>query len=485
MNNRLVQIYTTIHNYDLICKPIDSINDVFTIFKQNLDKYTYFIYISNSVYLTNLSDPFLNNGYIIKNKEDTVICIKNIDSRVTRLLLEQSMETLESKQFIITKEFPVTPYTTSHYYNEYLIQNTISKYYNKKNIRIGILMRSTNYYSNGCSQNCIFLWMTLNCLGYDCELITENNTTENSILQLPIVVKHLENPETYQLFIYGTTIPSDTLNIRVKNLNIPAVVFHPFNSLDAAHIPAYTYNTFNESIPLFESHFGNIASHVWITENYKIGMPQYIESLNKNVLKSVVVPLTWYPLFVSPKEKLRMYTSIESNTIDIVIIEPNNSYCKSAWFPLVIAEHFHQKTNRLGNVLLYCTPSSAKANKMIDCLSISSKIKKCQRIPITTILSNIKNNSVFVFHQIHSELNYSYYDIISSGYRLLHNTNLLKSDGYYETLDDACKLLISYSTTYELNAMEIQQRKQLIESLNPLSIKNRDTFQTILSNILK
>lgn len=315
-----------------------------------------------------------------------------------------------------------------------------------RNEKIGIYVRQQNYYSSGCGQNCIFIKQSLEALGYEVDLIVQYDPKKPSMVadHIPYIYKAASsvNFKDYSFILFGSQIPTTAELKAIKDAGVRTAVFHPMNSLDMIHSENFIWT--QTGLPLFEATFQNYADEVWMTENHRHTAQRYTEILNDNKIPVRIIPLSWSPLFstTTTMADIQYQPRNPDNKIDVVIIEPNLSYAKNAWYPLVIAKRLH-KEGKLNKVYLFNKPASAAAKKMIAALDLP--MRQLDRLPIYDIfkffckgVNNDNNNVLFISHQLNVPNNYAYNDILNAGYPFLHNSPILKEKGlgyYYSDAD--------------------------------------------------
>lgn len=326
---------------------------------------------------------------------------------------------------------------------------------NNKHKKIGIFVRQNNYYCSGAGQNCIFIKHSLEAAGYHVDLLIDYDPSKSSVVdtQIPYIFTSTKNIkyEEYSFILYGWYIPLPETRLKIRECGIKTAMFHPMNSFDAIHNDHFIHNT-DTSVPLFEENFHNFADEIWLTRNHDITYKLVLEIQNKHKIPVRIVPLSWAPLFTLYNGVQYKYPNNDNATkLDIIIMEPNASYCKNAWMPLVITEAFYLKHKEKLNKVYLFGRTSEEGNIMIQSLSIhkDSKLRKIGRTPINEILKFFchtePNNKVAVIsHNIQCPLNYAYYDVMNAGFPFLHNSPNLNSQklGYaYSNVSEGVKQL--------------------------------------------
>lgn len=364
--------------------------------------------------------------------------------------------------------------------------------------RVGIIVRQQNYYTNGCGQNCIFMMQSLEALGYTVDLLVvldkEKPLIVSESLPFPYIDLSTIKYSDYSAIIYGAQMPGGPEIADMKAAGVRRIAFSPCNVVDAFHNESFLYSCTPAKMPFMEMSFKDISDEVWITDNHKETTHTYLEVINKNKLPIHAAPLVWSPLFLRNKEGgLSHMKTHTGKALDIVIMEPNLGYCKSAWIPLVICEKlFLESPELIHNVYLFCTPESNNtAMEMIQSLEIhkSKVLRTMSRIPITDILAHVSDpgkhgdhTPVFLSHQINLPLNYAYFDILSAGFPFVHNSLKLKEKGlgyYYDVLSVGAEQIRRIPASFNsVEATSVANRA--LASQNPYSDGCVSVFQTIL-----
>lgn len=368
----------------------------------------------------------------------------------------------------------------------------------KKEKKIGIFVRQQNFYSNGAGMNCVFLAQSLESLGYKVDLITNIDPAKPTTIcdRLAYTYKDIKscNYSEYEAILFGTQVAQETEYMKIRNLGVKILMFHPCNSYDQMHNEQFMYVSDHAELPLFESTFQKYADTVLVTDNHAATALTYIGTLNENKLDMQSIRLTWHPLFLYKDNVVPRYVNRSKDSkLDIVIIEANIGYCKCGWLPLVIAERFY-KTNpdRVGYVHYFSRPAeNSEAMKLIQSLQIwkDNKIVFYTRCPINDILSyfgdgksNEYRNVAFLSHSINSPMNYAYFDILYSGFPFVHNSRYLKSKDqgyYYETVEEGCNAILN---TLHHDALQVCERsKEFFDHASPFD----KSFLSELDSLVK
>jgi GR25 family glycosyltransferase involved in LPS biosynthesis len=370
--------------------------------------------------------------------------------------------------------------------------------------KIGLVMRKQNFYSNGAGQNCIFMKHTIEAAGYDVNIIT-NDIGGSATEEIPYIFHNFEdiNIDEYMLFIFGSQVLLAADVEKIKRRGIRCVMFNPANVVDGFHQEHFLYSEKSASTPLFEMNFHTFSDEVWSLESHFESSFDYLQIINRQKIPILQVPLIWSPLFLFKDYKIFAYQQRKPGAkVDLIILEPNSSYCKSGWLPLMICEKFHlDKPDAINKVYLF---NGTKLNKtavgMINSLKLfeDKKIRLMERMPINDIISffsdplkNGGNHVVFVSHNINVPLNYAYFDALYAGFPLIHNSTYLVKENigfYYDRLFDGAQGIDKSITDFNNYEYLCKSRKYLskFDDYNSENIKKLDKLiapqQLILSS---
>lgn len=364
--------------------------------------------------------------------------------------------------------------------------------------KLGIIVRQQNYYSNGAGQNCIFLMQSFEALGYDVDLLVywKKENPQHVSDTYPIAYKDIAaaNYKEYEAILFGAQVPTTSDMERMKACGVRRIMFNPCNVVDAFHAEHFIYVCRSTPLPLFEMGFKDIADEIWLTDNHRESSLTYLEVMNKNKIPVHCVPLTWSPLFLKDATgNVSIQKLHTGKQLDIVIMEPNMSYCKNGWVPLVACEKIYLENPELiHNVYFFNSPESNKtAMGMIETLDLwkSKKIRIMKRIPITDILrffsdpvSHGDHLVVFISHQINVPLNYAYFDALYAGFPFVHNSPVLKERGvgyYYSNLGEAAIAIRSAAIMFDLEA-SLKRAHAMLANQDPYSEVCLKVFRELL-----
>jgi hypothetical protein len=355
--------------------------------------------------------------------------------------------------------------------------------------RIGIIIGNTKPFSSGLTQNAYFLYKIFTNMGHTCKFLTYYDSYTFDYNEIP-VTKITHATELFTLDVIISVLHGIKADIydMCKKRNISVIGFLCGNALCLD----------NE---VFLKSDGDIicsetpADLFWVINSFEY-MKSYIEVKRKAPVK--IVPHLWSPIFIENYMKIAkkeisdlIYTprTHTKKQIDIVIVEPNINFVKTALVPLMVAEKIHTLNPELINeVFIFNFPTHSKsAVSILDRLSVGKKVRKFKGIVIPEILLffNARNSiPIFISHQFYTPLNYLYYELMYFGYPLIHNSVLLKDYCYYYNdcnVDECANQALKAYETYNSNMLtEIQHCRKYLENIDPSTSRCVESWKSIL-----
>lgn len=119
----------------------------------------------------------------------------------------------------------------------------------------------------------------------------------------------------------------------------------------------------------------------------------------------------------------------------LATFDPNINVVKSFHLPLMIAEAAHQKKpEQIKRMMLFCT-EHLKGRPHFESYVANTSLGKANKVTaegrhgIVAMLG--REVDCVITHQWENDLNYLYWDALSLGYPLVHNSSRIKDAGYY------------------------------------------------------
>ena len=234
----------------------------------------------------------------------------------------------------------------------------------------------------------------------------------------------------------------------------------------------------------------------WLIPSFRYAL-EYMEILRKK--PTFIVPHLWSPEIircVAPEASL-FYTRVRRTPkkINIIVLEPNQNFCKTGWLPIMASEKLHMDhADVVDSVNVFNFPSHDHAKRMIGALSLGPKLRKFERKSVAEIMYFFNNETdstpIFVSHQVLTSLNFLYYELLYYGFPLVHNSPDLDGCGYFYPDQNikACVEQILYAHKHHDKGIETYKAKarEYLKRVDPLDPTVQNTFdQMITASIVK
>jgi hypothetical protein len=251
----------------------------------------------------------------------------------------------------------------------------------------------------------------------------------------------------------------------------------------------------------FCTHALGLIHQVWTSPHYK-NNAEYLGVINglpPSKKYSKIVPYIWdSTLFmkglVADTKKEREKSSDPLLT-DIIIVEPNISFQKSALIPFQMASEFYKKYPQWkGKVRIYNAwniECSIFWNEVFSKSELykEGRVELCsKRMAISDIIA-ITSNAVFVTNQVTNDLNYIILELMSAGIPVVHNSNTWREFGYsYSAIDfkNSIDVLHNAMFYHELNSRAyMEHARELVKSVDIYNEEVRAKWKTVIEDILQ
>jgi hypothetical protein len=239
------------------------------------------------------------------------------------------------------------------------------------------------------------------------------------------------------------------------------------------------------------------SDRIWLIEGHRY-MRTFLELLRGVPVK--LVRHTWSPnileLFASKlKHDALMYkhTHTSGSKYNIVILEPNIGFVKSAVIPFSICEYLNKQNSALINqvFIFNWNDSSKTAQHLASSFDVSKKTRFFKSLLIDEILNFFNSQSdpfIVVSHQFNNPWNYLYYEMFHFGVPLVHNSPDFKQFGYYYSdtnIEEAAGAVLN-AMQYHSKLYEIQKPKtqKLLDSMDPSNSECQTYWKDLLETEL-
>ena len=356
--------------------------------------------------------------------------------------------------------------------------------------RVGIVIHSgTPIFRNGILQNAYFIKVCLEKLGMPCDFLChEESPAPFGFQDLPLKRISTDpavfDPTQYHTIITVTKGVTPKQYAYLKTFKIFNVGFICGNSFmadleDFARGPrnANSITCIGKSSPTDE---------LWL-------IPSFAHSLDYNTIMraspSFIVPHLWSPVIMEEMAKTifkldptNLHYNPWSHTgkkVDLLVLEPNTAFLKTAWVPIVAAEKLHlANPDLIESVYVFNFPVNKSSEIMVSELTIKDRLKKFDRLSIPEIFDffNKRNTiPIIVSHQFHNALNYLYYECLHFGWPLVHNSPMLDGCGYFYddiSISGCANAILEAQLKHNKQLREYKERGlKYLERVDPLNEK--------------
>ncbi len=305
----------------------------------------------------------------------------------------------------------------------------------------------TNIFTNGLHQNILILYDLFEGLGYTPFLVQNTLTADkssffkkyNTLLSTDIIKKQL----CVKLYLE-------------IGMSLDAITQEYIRSSGAKIVRLYLGNILNIDIEMIQNIVGGTFQHhllgsldeIWMSPHYKQNL-EYGCVVNRVPIScGKIAPYVWEDTFVKAYNLPKWRSAGDWRKMDIVIVEPNISFQKCYFYPLLLAEAFSRKYPEwCGKIVFYNGERMNLHNHFKSQVlpQVKARIQFEGRKNIRDIL--LENPSaLFIGHQWNNDFNYLTLELMYCGFPVLHNSEGWAGFGYNYDInkwDEAIELLRS------------------------------------------
>lgn len=341
-------------------------------------------------------------------------------------------------------------------------------------------INSKNIFNNGLYQNILTLYKLYEILGYTVYLLTDNDETMDDYK----VIKPdqlIRNPVGIKYYIEIGMSVSAAFRNYLKEIGAKRVKLYLGNILNI------DIETINSTPGLdFPHHVSGDLDEIWTSPHYGQHM-EYAAVINRlSPTNTLIVPYVWDRCFI--KDITKWSKPNNWRNVDIIIAEPNISYQKCYLLPLLLVESFAKAVPEWKGKVIIMNSDRLQGNihmikTVLPSLDITSRIIFEKRKTILEMTRDY-SSSVFIGHQLNNEFNYMTFELLLSGFPLLHNSNAWSTFGYYwdsskwsSSIDLLKDVLIGHSDRIETYKSQAEQLAWHHSIHNPV---NQEAWEKIL-----
>lgn len=287
---------------------------------------------------------------------------------------------------------------------------------------------------------------------------------------------------------------------RIRALGTKVVVFqvgHHF-ALAAETIVFGNKNGVNITEP-------DLRNEIWTLPEYMKSCAPMLRTLTRRPV--VEMPHLWHPCFL--EEKIReLGTNSGSFGFDpataaqrpngwkVGIFEPNISFVKNCFLPMLSCEHAYRiRPEAISGMLVFNSHHMGKHETFLR-LALQLDLKKDNkawfesRHVFSDVMASEQIDAV-VSHQTENEQNYLYYDALHGGYPLIHNSGILNESGVgffyrdFRAEEGGDRLLEAWSKPPDFWSDYKRDAASFLTALHPENPVNVGAFTERIRNLME
>lgn len=372
-------------------------------------------------------------------------------------------------------------------------------------LTIGVTIHLTSapgigIWSNGASQNCIFLWMLLRAAGHQVYLINGGESEEPppafmlqaveglSVVRIQDILDQLD-----VLIECGSQVsPQNAARVKARGGRVIAYRFGNNFVIDTERtlFKDGTGSCFN----------GVVFDEVWTIPQHANTCSAFFETIHRCPVR--ILPHIWEPTFIDaairefPEELSWGYKPGRAKK-RLAVYEPNISVLKNSIMPLLVVENAFRLRPDLVDHVWITNTEEMRTREMFVNLAWQCDLQRFKKpgenVPFVSFEGRFnlpywlaKSTDVVVSWQWENGLNYAYYDALYGGYPFVHNSKLLpKGVGYYyEGFDciEGGRILASVLLTHDAHHEEYQEKaKAFLQTVRVTHQANIDAHEMALA----
>ena len=330
-----------------------------------------------------------------------------------------------------------------------------------------------NLFSNGLYQNVFILYKMFDAMGYAPILVVHEKpkTMDN----IPPMLQHCRLLSSESII----TKPIPVAALIEIGMSIDPLLREFVKMLGGKLVKLYLGNILNIDIetPIFypAMHFAHHViekiDRIWVSPHYG-QHAEYASYINHVVppssLPDMIAPYVWDPCIVTRGGELTLRWRPRENDEEdrILIMEPNISFQKSFYIPLLAIERWYRAGGRTwkGKVVMLNgerirdTPHSA--NSVLPTLDLvrDGRVEFVGRMDIVTTMKTWPT-ATFVCHQYNNEYNYMSLELMWCGFPVIHNSGAWSAFGYTYEGNNVISAAQAIDVAYRTHATNLEVYK--------------------------
>ena len=358
---------------------------------------------------------------------------------------------------------------------------------------IGLLIQGGHLLSNGITQQGHYTKLALEACGYDVDLLSTSEIEQYTKLGHSVkVISPDFDTSKYMLIIFVSALLSSRDEQNIHFMNKARMAGCKFVNLICGNI----FYLYQEEI-IFHTHnviasnYNTFIDEIWVLPMYTYSL-EMLEIFFKKPVR--IAPYIWNSDILTTFESdvnTMECTSLPNQEVTLICAEPNMSVHKNAFVPIMIAEAYEHKFNKLNSLAILCG-NKLKLDDLKQYLTCKHKIQCCDRIAFFHILKECKQKSVtfptIVSHQYLNDLNFVHFETLYLGWPLIHNCERLINVGYYYDSHDviSASAQIEYARLNHTRNHEMYMKKvhEFLDTYNPRNKKVTHIYTNLINNLV-
>jgi hypothetical protein len=344
-------------------------------------------------------------------------------------------------------------------------------------------------WANGLFQNVFVLYTMFEAAGYQPFFFVDSvKNNPESDLHKSIRVTDMDTfmKAPFRLYAYIELGMSCAPNIR-----------NAFRSIGAKVIKVYLGNILNIDIetPMFYPEM-NFSHHViggldeiWVSPHYW-AHKSFSGRINGITSNAKICPYVWDSRFIQVNKDI--YQHRMAPPYSFTVMEPNISFQKNSFFPIMMIEALFKKSPHLVQDCVVINGDKLKNNpffaqNILPELEIfkAGKLHLLPRADVITVSKHL-NNHILLQHTVNNEYNYSFLEHMYMGFPVVHNFSCFKEYGYYyenNNLDSAIAAIEDVITNHILRKeMYKTQSQELCWRFSPYNSENQKAWLKLIDD---
>jgi hypothetical protein len=348
-------------------------------------------------------------------------------------------------------------------------------------------------FNNGLYQNILLFYDLFESLGYTCILLAHKAVPSKETLG-PLLSRY--QMADVQDFVMTSSAP---LHLYVEiALSLDETSRQFFKSHGAKIVKLYLGNALNIDTETccnlkgfyIPHHNSGAIDEIWTSPHYLQHLSYLCGINNVPVSKGRCVPYVWDRRFLDGAPR---WLPCDWQRMDIVITEPNISFQKSCFYPLLLADAFARRCADWKGRVILKNADKLKGNAyfqdtVLPGLTLQKQGRLVQegRSPLRDTLA-AHPSSLFILHNWNNDYNYMLLELMDRGFPVLHNSVGWKDSGYVwsvDAWDSAQELLLHVMRTHAAKVLSDYEcdAKELAWKHAPQNPVNRALWLGILED---